>query len=162
MSTLKPTGCTLIVGVFLSTGHGAEHIGRAKKMSCPSSAFCTTTQRAHTHKHTALVCESHNSDQHTQQKDTQPELLTQPVFSGNLAKSLPVGLPSSEEVDRAVLPALDHLHSTTRQGVRGQIHLAACFNPLSADSYPTKAPTLTSLGSKPKKPQTNCFRQHTF
>lgn len=45
---------------------------------------------------------------HTRRCGT-PEPLTEPVFTGNLAKSLPVGLPSSEEVDRAVLPALYHL-----------------------------------------------------
>lgn len=52
---------------------------------------------------------AHESRTHTHCHGT-PEPLTQPVFAGNLAKSLPVGLPSSEEVDRAVLPALDHLH----------------------------------------------------
>lgn len=52
-----------------------------------------------------LAYESHT---HTRRCGT-PEPLTQPVFAGNLAKSLPVGLPSSEEVDRAVLPALYHL-----------------------------------------------------
>lgn len=46
-----------------------------------------------------------------------PEPLTEPVFAGNLAKSLPVGLPSSEEVDRAVLSALYHLQ---RQRVGGE------------------------------------------
>lgn len=98
--------CVLIVRVsmFLSTVHSAEHRGRAKKISCLQSAFVATMR--HTHRH-------------THQKHTQPELLTQPVLSSNLAKSLPIGLPSSEEVDRAVLPALDHLHSPCRK-TRGQ------------------------------------------
>lgn len=58
------------------------------------------------HAHTQAQAHTHT---HARRRGT-PEPLTQPVFAGNLAKSLPVGLPSSEEVDRAVLPALDHLH----------------------------------------------------
>lgn len=48
-----------------------------------------------------------------------PEPLTEPVFTSDLSKSLTIGLPSSEEVDRAILPALDHLHSQDSKA-RGQ------------------------------------------
>lgn len=73
-----------------------------------------------------------------------PEPLTEPVFPGNLAKSLPVGLPSSEEVDRAVLPALDHLHrprerekESERRSWNGIHRAYAVFDPpLRALSHP--------------------------
>lgn len=54
-------------------------------------------------------------ESHTHQHSHTPQLLTEPVFAGDLAKSLAVGFPSSEEVDGAVLPALDHLHSSDRK-----------------------------------------------
>lgn len=58
-----------------------------------------------------------------------PEPLTQPVFSGDLAKSLTIRFPSSEEVDWAVLPALNHLHSQdskTRVQGSDEIHHTRC------------------------------------
>lgn len=47
------------------------------------------------------------------------EALTEPVFTSDFAKSLTIRLPSSEEVDRAILPALDHLHNQNSKR-RGQ------------------------------------------
>ena len=69
------------------------------------------------------------------------EALTEPVFAGDLPESLAVGLPSSEEVDGAVLPALDHLHmaKTARQrGGQGsdENHLAQRVSSSSCDESP--------------------------
>lgn len=90
---------------------------------------------------TVLMCMSHTlpkTHRHTHKLTRTPEPLTKPVFTSDLSKSLTIGLPSSEEIDRAVLSALDHLHSQDSEE-RGQgsdeIHLTDCFMLLCDDSF---------------------------
>lgn len=85
---------------------------------------------------------SHTSpNTHKQDRSHKPEALTEPVFAGDPAESLAVGLPSSEEADGAVLPALDHLQMPRQQdngGVRGRMRIIShsAFHPPPVMSHP--------------------------
>lgn len=70
------------------------------------------------------------------------------MFASNLAKSLPVGLPSSEEVDRAVLPALDHLQGQ-RQRERKKCREGQSLNGIHRASEPFDPPPLRALIHQP-------------
>lgn len=89
--------------------------------------------------------------------DPRARKLTQPVLPGELAEALPVSLPTSEKVHRAILAALKHLQGQRRysvgaSGVRTPHHTRHPSSRPSPPLLPTSVGHRDGLGLGPSHP----------